>query len=145
MNLFDDYQDVLKEAGYGGGQWWINKDEYPIKVALVGDAVKGYTKWVAQKKFACDPNDKDAKFNFAINAWDGESCRKLEGAAALFGQLGKLHTTTAGLQNIWVEIGKANNKYYAKYAGDLTDDDKKAIAEADKVDLLDKCDWAEIV
>lgn len=142
--IFDNYKDVLKDAGYGE-QWWIGKEEFPVKVALVGDAVKGYTKWVASKKFACDPKDKEAKFNFAINAWDGSTCRKLEGTSGLFGQLGKVHESTAGLQHIWVEVGKEGNRYYAKYAGDLTEADKTAIAAADQVDLLDKCDWAEIV
>ena len=143
--MFDNYKDVLKEAGYGGSKWWIGKDEFPVKVALVGEYVKGYTKWVAKKKFPCDSNDKDARFNFAINAWDGTSCRKLEGGAALFGALGKLHETTAGLGEIWVKIGQTkDDKFFAEYAGDLSASDKEAIGSAEKIDLLEKCDWAEI-
>lgn len=141
--MFDNYKNTLEQAGVND-RWFINlKEEIPIKVALVGDYVTGKIKWIGNKKFAATSDDKDADFVFAINAWDGKLCRKLEHQSCLFRSLGELHESTSGLQNIWVEIYKEGNMYAAKYAGDLSESDKQDALNAKRVDLNEKCNWAE--
>ena len=43
-----------------------------------------------------------------------------------------------------MEVGKKANRYYASFAGDLTDTDKGEMTSAEQIDLSDKCDWADV-
>ena len=142
MGFGDNFQENVSEFGHDG-KWWINADDMPIKVAIVGQEIVGCAQFIrGQGWIAAEKGEGDAKLIFAVNAWDGSKCRVLTGSHALYTKLRVLGQSTAGLDQIWVEVGKgADNRYYAKYDGDLTDKDKGALVDAELEDLTNRCDW----
>lgn len=127
------------------GQWWVKlSEEAPLKCAIVGSEVVGSTKFVRGQGQVRAGKDEGGTQKFAVNAWDGKRCRVLTGSKGLYNKLLKLDKDTAGLQHIWVEVFKGPDSFYdVKYAGELSDEDRKNIEDADLEDLSYRCQWAD--
>ena len=130
----------------GDGQWWVKlQEDAPLKCAIVGSEVSGWARFIkGQGLVKAEKGEHGASNKFSVNVYDGKKCRVLTGSKSLYRRILGLNSTTAGLDQIWVEIFQGADTYYgAKYAGDLTEEEIDAIAEANVEDLHYRCPWAD--
>lgn len=144
MGFSEVYEKAKAEYGFGGKRF-VSQDDFPLKCVVVGTPIYGLARF-ARNSYVSATKEEGGKFRFAVNVFDGETCRMLEGGKALFGKLQKIDADV-GLESNWVEIGREGTgqqaPYYAKAGGTISAAEKRAIAEAEKLPLAELAKWYE--
>ena len=155
--MFGNFDEAVKQYGKeSSGKWWVQKTadkkgnpaDLPLKCAIVGKPLFGCARWSSRMGawVPCKKTDEGAKMMFAVNVYDGSRCRVLEGGQGLANAINQAGNSTAGLEHVWLTIDKEpgdKGRFTAKYAGDLSERDKAAIAEVEQEVLIERVKWAD--
>lgn len=109
-------------------------------IAIVGEEVSGLVSFSNNRYVA----DRDGAFRFAVNVFDGKRVRALEGGAGLYKSIGKVIKEKGS--EVMIRVTKTGSgketRWSATYLRDLTDEDRAAIGECERVDLARAFPWS---
>jgi hypothetical protein len=127
-----------------GGKFIFGRD-LPTTVVLLGKEVQGYAEYSkAEKRMYRKSKDKGGKFNFAIQAWDGENVRILTGGFGLAKALA-IANAKGDLAKSWITIERPETgKYLVNVERAVDNTDMAEIEKAAKFNLADECEWADL-